>query len=187
VSRILWFTGLPASGKSTVSQLVADELRSRGERVELLDGDDVRRNLSRGLGFSRDDREENLRRIVFVADLLSRNDVYAITATISPYRATRDEIRAAIGDRFVEVYVDAPLDLCVRRDPKGLYARALAGQIDNFTGVSDPYEAPPAPEVTLNTDTESPKESAAKVLAYVDRCERSKRPMRSRPASAAPR
>jgi adenylylsulfate kinase len=181
----LWFTGLPASGKSTVSSLVAAALRSRGERVEVLDGDEVRRQLSYGLGFSRCDREENLRRIAFVADLLSRNGVYAITAAISPFRAVRDEVRLRLGERFVEVHVDAPLEVCARRDPKGLYALAFAGEIQNFTGVSDPYEPPVCPELTLRTAVESPEESAAKVLAYVDGAA-SKRPTRSSPASGVP-
>jgi adenylylsulfate kinase len=181
----LWFTGLSASGKSTVSRLVADGLRLRGDAVEVLDGDEVRRHLSYGLGFSRADREENLRRIAFVADLLSRNGVHVITAAISPFRSVRDEARLRLGDRFVEVFVDAPLEVCARRDPKGLYARALRGEIEHFTGVSDPYEPPLAPELILQTDIESPHESAAKVLAYLEG-EPSNRPMRSSPSSGAP-
>lgn len=185
MSRTLWFTGLPASGKSTVSQLVAHGLRERGERVEVLDGDEIRRHLSYGLGFSRADREEHLRRIAFVADVLSRNAVYAIAAVISPFRTTRDEVRLRLGDRFIEIYVDAPLSVCVQRDPKGLYARAFAGRIVTFTGVSDPYEPPTAPELTLRTAVETPAESAAKVLAYLDAVD-SKRPMRSSPGSGWP-
>lgn len=181
----LWFTGLSASGKSTLAGLVADALVARGERVEVLDGDEIRRNLSFGLGFSRADREENLRRIAFVADLLSRNGVYAVSATISPFRAVRDEVRLRMGERFVEIYLDAPLAVCARRDPKGLYARAFAGEIDNFTGVSDPYEAPRDPELTLHTGLESPHASAARVLAYLDWVD-SNRPTRSRPASGVP-
>ncbi|HYZ28848.1 MAG TPA: adenylyl-sulfate kinase, partial [Thermoleophilaceae bacterium] len=142
--------------------------RARGERVEVLDGDEIRRHLSYGLGFSRADREENLRRIAYVADLLSRNDVHAITAAISPFRSVRDETRLRLGERFVEVFVNAPLVVCARRDPKGLYAKAFTGEIANFTGVSDPYEPPLDPELTLLTDTESPAQSAAKVVAYLD-------------------
>lgn len=164
----LWFTGLSASGKSTVGRLVAADLRARGNAVELLDGDEVRRHLSYGLGFSRADREENLRRIAYVADLLSRNGVYVVIAAISPFRSARDEVRLRLGERFVEIYVDAPLEVCARRDPKGLYARAFAGKIENFTGVSDPYEPPWDPEITLRTAEETPTESATKVLAYLD-------------------
>src|SRR5436190_1950769 len=178
----LWFTGLSAAGKSTLASLVAEELRLRGEAVEVLDGDDVRRHLSYGLGFTRADREENVRRIAYVADLLSRNGVYVITAAISPYRSSRDEVRLRLGERFVEIYVDAPLELCAQRDPKGLYAKALRGEIENFTGVSDPYEPPRAPELTLRTAHELPEQSAARVLAYVD----ANRPMRSSPASGVP-
>jgi adenylyl-sulfate kinase len=185
VACTLWFTGLPASGKSTLARLVAEVLLARGERVEVLDGDEIRRNLSFGLGYSRADREENLRRIAFVADLLSRNGVYAITAAISPYRAVRDEVRLRMGERFVEIYLDASLEVCARRDPKGLYAKAFAGQIANFTGVSDPYEPPLQPELTLHTAVEAPEASAARVLAYVDGVD-SKRPTRSSPASGVP-
>jgi adenylylsulfate kinase len=182
VSCALWFTGLSAAGKSTIAQLVADELRDRGARVEVLDGDEVRRELSYGLGFSRTDREENLRRIAYVADLLSRNGIYVITAAISPFRSLRDEVRLRLGDRFAEIYVDAPLEVCMKRDPKGLYAKALRGEIQNFTGVSDPYEPPLQPELRLDTEVEDARESAARVLAYVD----AKRPIRSSPASGVP-
>src|SRR3954464_14404671 len=157
----LWFTGLSAAGKATVARLVADELQARGEAVEILDGDEVRRHLSYGLGYSRADREENLRRIAYVTDLLSRNGVYVITAAISPFRATRDEVRLRLGERFVEVYVRAPLEVCAKRDPKGLYAKALRGEIPNFTGVSDPYEPPLDPEITLHTSRERPEQCAA--------------------------
>ena len=181
----LWFTGLPASGKSTVARLVAEALAARGERVEVLDGDEIRRNLSYGLGFSRADREENLRRIAFVADLLSRNGVYALSAAISPFRSVRDQVRLGMGERFVEIYLDAPLEVCVERDPKGLYAKAFAGEIASFTGVSDPYEPPRAPELTLHTGVEPPETSASRVLAYLDGAE-SNRPTRSSPASGVP-
>ncbi len=164
----LWFTGLSGAGKSTVARLVEAELRARGRRVDVLDGDEVRENLSKGLGFSKEDRDTNVRRIAFVADLLARNGVIAITAAISPYRTIRDEARALHGDRFVEIHVRASVDACAERDVKGLYARALRGEIPAFTGVSDPYEEPLAPELVLDTETESPAESAARVLAYVE-------------------
>ena len=164
----LWFTGLSGAGKSTIAQIVEHQLAERGTRVEVLDGDVVRTNLSKGLGFSREDRDTNIRRIAFVADLLSRNGVVAITAAISPYRATRDEARTLMGDRFVEIHARASVEECARRDVKGLYAKAFAGEIKEFTGVSDPYEPPEAPEVELDTESESPAESAAKVIAYLD-------------------
>ena len=159
----VWFTGLPRAGKTTVATLVAGHLRELGFKVEVLDGDVVRTNLSKGLGFSKEDRDTNIRRIGFVCQLLSRNGVVAIAAAISPYRAVRDEVRQSIG-RFVEVYVKCPLEACEQRDFKGLYERARRGEIENFTGISDPYEEPLHPEVVCNTDTESPEESAAKVL-----------------------
>jgi adenylylsulfate kinase len=164
----LWFTGLSGAGKSTVAQLVEEELRGRGNLVEVLDGDVVRQNLSKGLGFSKEDRDTNIRRIAFVADLLSRNDVIAITAAISPYREIRDEARELMGDRFVEIYVKASVTECARRDVKGLYEKAFAGEIKEFTGVSDPYEEPLDPELVLDTEAEDPVESAARVLALVD-------------------
>jgi adenylyl-sulfate kinase len=164
----LWFTGLSGAGKTTIANQVEAELRSRGEKVEVLDGDVVRTNLSKGLGFSKEDRDTNIRRIAFVADLLSRNGVVAITAAISPYREIRDEARATMGDRFVEIYVQASVEECARRDVKGLYEKAFKGEIKEFTGVSDPYEAPLAPEVVVDTENETPEESAAKVLAYVE-------------------
>ena len=165
----LWFTGLSGAGKSTVAQIVEQELRSRGERVEVLDGDVVRQNLSKGLGFSREDRDTNIRRIAFVADLLSRNGVVAITAAISPYHATRDEARALMGDRFVEIHVSASVEECARRDVKGLYEKAFAGEIKEFTGVSDPYEPPLDPEITVETEGRTPEESAAFVIAELER------------------
>ena len=164
----LWFTGLSGAGKSTIAELVEAELRERGTNVEVLDGDVVRTNLSKGLGFSKEDRDTNIRRIAFVADLLSRNGVVAITAAISPYREIRDEARATMGDRFVEIYVEASVDECARRDVKGLYEKAFRGEIKEFTGVSDPYEPPLDPEVVVDTEAETPEESAAKVLAYLD-------------------
>jgi adenylyl-sulfate kinase len=164
----LWFTGLSGAGKSTIASLVEAELRNRGERIEVLDGDVVRTNLSKGLGFSKEDRDTNIRRIAFVADLLSRNGVPVITAAISPYRETRDEARELMGDRFIEIYVKASVEECARRDVKGLYEKAFSGEIKEFTGVSDPYEEPLAPELLLDTESETPEESAARVLALVD-------------------
>jgi adenylyl-sulfate kinase len=163
----LWFTGLSGAGKSTVAKLIEASLRDRGLRVEVLDGDVVRTNLSKGLGFSKEDRDINIRRIGFVCKLLTRNGVVAIAAAISPYRAVRDEVRQDTG-RFVEVYVRCPLETLVERDVKGLYKKALAGEIANFTGVSDPYEAPLNAEVILDSDKETPEQSAAKLLAWLE-------------------
>jgi adenylyl-sulfate kinase len=161
----IWFTGLSGSGKSTIAAILERDLRQRGHRVEVLDGDVVRTNLSKGLGFSKEDRDTNIRRIGWVCEVLSRNDVVAIAAAISPYREIRDEVRGKIG-RFVEVYVEAPLEVLADRDVKGLYRKAMAGEIQNFTGVNDPYEAPVNAEVVCYSDgRESPEDSAAKVLA----------------------
>lgn len=159
----IWFTGLSGAGKSTLATLLAERLRGMGRRVELLDGDEVRRNLSSGLGFSKADRDANIRRIAYVAKLLSRNGVIAITAAISPYREIRDEARAEIGT-FVEVFVDCPLEVCEQRDVKGLYAKARSGEIQQFTGISDPYEPPENPEVHLHTDRENPEQDAGIIL-----------------------
>ncbi|RMD92683.1 MAG: adenylyl-sulfate kinase [Calditrichaeota bacterium] len=159
----VWFTGLPSSGKSTLANMLARVLRDMGRKVEILDGDVVRTNLSKGLGFSREDRDINIRRIGFVCHLLSRNGVVAISAAISPYRSTRDENRKLIGN-FVEVYVKCPLEECIKRDVKGLYKKALSGEIQQFTGISDPYEEPLNPEVVVESDKESPEESLNKIL-----------------------
>jgi adenylylsulfate kinase len=159
----LWLTGLSGAGKSTLAAGVHEALRARGRRVEILDGDDVRQNLSKGLGFSREDRDTNIRRIGYVAKLLTRNGVAVITAAISPYRAVRDEVRREIG-AFVEVYVKASLEQCIRRDTKGLYRRAMAGEIPQFTGVSDPYEEPLDPELVVDTERETVGDSAARVI-----------------------
>jgi adenylyl-sulfate kinase len=164
----LWFTGLSGSGKSTITGLLVEELEKRGSRVEVLDGDIVRENLSKGLGFSKEDRDINIRRIAFVADLLSRNDVPVITAAISPYREIRDEARALMNGRMIEAYVKASVEECERRDVKGLYAKARAGEIKEFTGVSDPYEPPENPELVLDTERETPEESARKILVYLE-------------------
>jgi adenylylsulfate kinase len=161
----LWFTGLPGSGKSTLARAAYEALAGAGHRAEILDGDEVRRKLSAGLGFSRQDRDENVRRIGFVARLLARNGVIAIAAVVSPYRETRDEIRRAHEAPFVEVFVDCPVDDLIRRDPKGLYARALRGELPNLTGIGDPYEPPIAPDIHVNTNTESVKESLSRVVA----------------------
>jgi adenylylsulfate kinase len=163
----LWFTGLSGAGKSTLAQSLAPILRERGCKVEVLDGDEVRENLSKGLGFSKEDRDTNIRRIGYVANLLSRNGVVSICAAISPYADIRNEVRAK-AVRFVEVYVEAPLDVLESRDTKGLYKKARAGVIKNFTGISDPYEKPDAPEVTVHTESEDIEQSAARILAYLE-------------------
>jgi len=162
----LWFTGLPCSGKSTISEIVFERLQRSRLKVELLDGDVVRQKLTKGLGFSKEDRDENIRRIAYVCHLLSRNGVIAIAAAISPYRGIRDELRRMI-PCFVEIYVHCPLEVCTRRDVKGMYKRALAGELKNFTGVSDPYEEPLHAELVLDTDQETPQQSAGKVLEYL--------------------
>jgi adenylylsulfate kinase len=163
----LWFTGLSGSGKTTISEIVEKELKERGLRVEVLDGDVVRTNLSRGLSFSKEDRDINILRIGFVAELLARNGVAVIVSAISPYRGAREKVRRRIVD-FVEVYVDAPLEVCAERDVKGLYKKAFAGEIGRFTGVSDPYEPPAAPELHIRTDEEDPLDRACKVLEKLE-------------------
>jgi adenylyl-sulfate kinase len=165
---VLWFTGLSGAGKSTISSLIEARLRAAGAEVELLDGDAVRTNLSQGLGFSKEDRDTNIRRIGFVAELLARHGVIAIVAAISPYRAVREEVRSKIFN-FVEVYVECPLAVLADRDVKGLYKKALAGDIPHFTGVSDPYEPPLNPEVTVNSSLETPQESAGRIWATLER------------------
>ncbi len=162
----VWFTGLSGAGKTTISQYVGQELIRLGYKVEYLDGDLIRQTLTKGLGFSKADRDENIRRIGFVANLLTRNDVIVLVAVISPYQAIRQEVRLQIG-AFIEVYVNAPLAICRQRDVKGLYKQAASGEIANFTGVDDPYEAPLQPEVVCNTDTESIEASASKVLQSI--------------------
>ncbi len=160
----VWFTGLSGSGKSTIAEMLYHELQARNLKVEILDGDVVRQNLSKGLGFSKEDRDTNILRIGFVAELLTRNGVATICCPISPYRETRDKVRAMIGE-FVEVYVHATVEeIAANRDPKGLYKKALAGEITNFTGVDDPYEPPVNPELVLDTMVEMPQESLQKVL-----------------------
>ena len=156
---VLWFTGLSGAGKSTISSLIEARLRGAGAKVEVLDGDVVRTHLSAGLTFSKEDRDINIRRIGFVAELLARHGVVVIVAAISPYRAVREEVRSRIAN-FVEVYVECPIEVLAERDVKGLYKKALAGEIQNFTGVSDPYEPPLNPEVTINSSRETPEQSA---------------------------
>jgi adenylyl-sulfate kinase len=162
----IWLTGLSGAGKSTIAERLERTLREQGRGVEVLDGDVVRTHLSKGLGFSREDRDTNILRIAFVCGLLTRHGVAVISAAISPYAQARAQAREQIGD-FVEVYVRCPLEELTRRDVKGLYAKALRGEIANFTGVSDPYEAPEQPEVVVDTDRESVEESVAKILAHL--------------------
>jgi adenylylsulfate kinase len=164
----VWFTGLSASGKTTLCSAVYERLEVLGYRLEVLDGDAVRQQLCKGLGYSREDRDENIRRIGFVAGMLTRHGVIALVAAISPYRGTRGEVRASIGS-FVEVYVNAPLEVCEQRDPKGLYRKARAGELRGFTGIDDPYEEPLHPDVECRTDREELEESVNKVLAAIER------------------
>src|SRR5215470_13637475 len=163
---VVWLTGLSGAGKSTIASLLQSELGTRGRGAEVLDGDEVRTHLSKGLGFSREDRDTNIRRIGYVARLLARNGAVAITAAISPYREVRDEVRAQ-APNFVEVYVRCSLDELVRRDVKGLYRKALAGEISNFTGVSDPYEEPLRPEVVVDTEQQTAAESVEVILRHL--------------------
>ena len=159
----VWFTGLSGAGKTTISCAVGNRLKSYGQKLEILDGDVVRLNLCKGLGFSKEDRDENIRRVGFVAGLLTRNQVTVLVSAISPYREIRQEVRERIGN-FVEVYVNAPLQVCEQRDVKGLYKKARAGEIKNFTGIDDPYEPPFNPDVECRTDLETVEESVSKVL-----------------------
>lgn len=168
---VIWLTGLSGAGKSTLARLLEEKLAATARRVETLDGDEVRENLSRGLGFSKEDRDTNVRRIGFVARLLARNAVVVLVAAITPYRQSRDDVRRSVEDegiRFVEVFVRCPLDTLVERDVKGLYLKALAGEIANFTGISDPYEEPLSPDVVVDSSTESVEQSAAKVLSLLE-------------------
>ena len=166
----IWLTGLSGAGKTTIANHLSRRLRGQGAKVEVLDGDVIRTNLSKGLGFSRADRDTNIRRIGFVCKLLSRNGVIVIAAAISPYRQLRDEVRANTTN-FVEVFTDCDMETLVRRDVKGLYKRALAGLIKNFTGVSDPYEAPPNPEVRTDSSVQTVDESVASVWDYLVQAE----------------
>jgi adenylylsulfate kinase len=170
---VLWFTGLSGSGKSTLSKMVEERLLERGVPVEVLDGDEVRTHLSKGLGFSKEDRDTNIRRIGYVANLLARNGVCAITAAISPYREIRDEVRRRVEQRatFVETYLNCPMEKLLERDVKGLYKKALAGEIPHFTGVSDPYEPPLKPEVVVYTGDEPPEQSCARIVKTLEMLE----------------
>jgi adenylyl-sulfate kinase len=161
---VLWFTGLSGAGKSTLADALVPKLRAHGRKIEILDGDVVRTHLSKGLGFSREDRDTNIARIAFVAHLLARNGVVVIVAAISPFRETRENARALIGD-FVEVHVAPPLEECIKRDVKGLYKKAIAGEIKQFTGISDPYEEPLSPELKIDTSRTTVEEGAARILA----------------------
>jgi len=169
-ASVIWFTGLSGAGKTTITDALVPELRARGERVEVLDGDVVRTHLSKGLGFSREDRDTNIARIAFVADLLARNGVIVVVAAISPYRNTRDAARALIekNARFVEVHVAPPLETCIQRDVKGLYKKAIAGELKVFTGISDPYEEPLSPEVRIDTSQVSVADAVATLLGVLD-------------------
>lgn len=167
----VWLTGLSGAGKSTIAEGLVTAFKLRGRTVEVLDGDEVRLNLSKGLGFSKEDRDTNIRRIGYVARLLARNGVGVISAAISPYREVREEVRDAIradGGEFVEVFVKCPLDELVKRDVKGLYKKALAGEIKEFTGVSDPYEQPVSPDVTVETDVEPVAKSVSKIIGELE-------------------
>lgn len=166
----LWFTGLSGAGKSTLSERVFQKLKLAGAKVELLDGDEVRTHLSKGLGFSKEDRDTNVHRLGFVCQLLSRNGVIAIVAAISPYRATRDEVRTKI-ENFVEIYVHCPIEVLAERDVKGLYKRALAGEIAHFTGISDPYEPPTSSEIIVDSSLETLEQSEARVWAKLKELE----------------
>ncbi len=159
----VWFTGLPSSGKSTLARMLEKVLNDLDFHVEVLDGDEVRLRLSKGLGFSKEDRDENIRRISYVAKIVTRCGAVAITCAISPYHEIRDEARKEIG-RFVEVYVKCPLEECIRRDVKGMYKKALSGEIKNFTGISDPYEEPRNPEIVVETHNETHEESLSKIV-----------------------
>ncbi|MDO8127096.1 MAG: adenylyl-sulfate kinase [Candidatus Brocadiales bacterium] len=165
----VWFTGLPSSGKSTIAHKVEKLLREKGHRVEVFDGDVIRKNLCSELGFSKEDRDTNIKRIAFVCKLMTRNDVVAIAAAISPYRETRDYARREVGKDFIEVYVRCPLSVCKDRDVKGLYKKAIGGEIKGFTGIDDPYEEPLNPELTLHTDRESVEESVQRVMAELEK------------------
>jgi sulfate adenylyltransferase len=166
----VWFTGLSGAGKSTTAEILTMLMLERGRRVTVLDGDVVRTHLSKGLGFSKDDRDTNIRRIGFVAAEVVRHGGVAVAAAVSPYRATRDEVRYMVGaEHFVEVFVDTPLEVCERRDSKGVYAKARRGEITGFTGIDDPYEPPDAPTIVLDTVVSTPEQNARRVLDHLER------------------
>ena len=166
----IWFTGLPSSGKSTLARMLEAEIEKKGKHVEVLDGDEVRLRLSKGLGFSKEDRDENIRRISYVANVITRCGCVAITCAISPYKSIRQEARSEIGN-FVEIFVKCDVEECIRRDVKGLYKKALSGEIKNFTGISDPYEEPDNPEIIVDTAVESPQESLARIIDGLEKLE----------------
>jgi adenylylsulfate kinase len=169
---VLWFTGLSGSGKSTVSDALVPKLRERGVKIEVLDGDVVRTNLSKGLGFSKEDRDTNILRVGFVANLMARNGLAACCACISPYKVIRDKVRMQVegdGGTFVEIYMDTPLQECINRDVKGLYKKALAGELKQFTGVDDPYEVPEKAEIRIATCDQTPEQSAQQIIDYLEK------------------
>lgn len=164
---VLWMTGLSGAGKTTIALILEKELHARGVKIERLDGDVVRESLTSDLGFSADDRRKNIERVTFVAKLLSRNGVGCVCSFISPYQSVRDHVREQTTN-FLEVFIDAPLEVVMQRDVKGLYKKAIAGEIPNFTGISDPFEAPANPDIHIRTDLETPQESANKIIAYLE-------------------
>ncbi len=164
---VVWMTGLSGAGKTTIALLLVEELKKRGLKVERLDGDVVRKSLTRDLGFTKEDRDKNIERVTFVAKLLSRNGVACVCSFISPYQAVRDNVREETTN-FIEVFVDAPLEVVMERDVKGLYEKAIAGEIENFTGISDPFEAPVNPDIHVRTDQQEPEESARTILEYLE-------------------
>ena len=164
----LWFTGLPCSGKTTIAEIVKAELERKQVPVELLDGDEIRKHFSKGVGFTKEDRNNHLQRVAYLCHLLSKHGVVVLASFVSPYRENRDNARQLLGDRFSEIFVDTPVEECIKRDVKGMYKKALAGEIKQFTGVSDPYEPPVSPELLIKTTGETPQESAAKVLEVLD-------------------
>ena len=164
---VVWMTGLSGAGKTTIALILVEELKKRGLKVERLDGDVVRQSLTRDLGFTKEDRDKNIERVTFVAKLLSRNGVATVCSFISPYQAVRDQVRAETTN-FIEVFVDAPLEVVIERDVKGLYKQAMAGVIENFTGISDPFEAPEKPDIHIRTDRQTPEESTQEILRYLE-------------------
>ncbi|MFW5941771.1 MAG: adenylyl-sulfate kinase [bacterium] len=167
---VVWMTGLSGAGKTTIAHILVDELKKRGLKVERLDGDVVRESLTRDLGFTKEDRDKNIERVTFVAKLLSRNGIACICSFISPYQAVRDKVREETTN-FMEVFIDAPLEVVKERDVKGLYEKAIAGEIENFTGISDPFEAPTRPDIHVRTDRQTPQESAQQILEYLEQRE----------------
>ena len=164
----LWFTGLPCSGKTTIAELVKPVLEQQGAAVELLDGDEIRKHFSAGVGFSKEDRSNHLKRVAYLCHLLTKHGVVVLASFVSPYRENRDYARRLIGERFAEIFVDTPVEECIKRDVKGMYKKALAGEIKEFTGVSDPYELPLKPELVIQTTQETAQQCAARVLQLLN-------------------